>query len=182
MPITLIAGSTRANASSTMLLRYIGGVLKSRQATVTFIDLAELQLPLFSVDRVETHPNASALLDACEQADGLILATPEYHGSISGALKNALDFVNAGQLSGKPVLSVSSAGGPVGISSLTHLQTIVRNMHGVNCTEWISLGYGSQAFGPDGTPLDEGLASRTRAAVDHFMDLTLKLAPAHVEA
>lgn len=40
--------------------------------------------------------------------------------------------MNVSHISGKPVLSVSSAGGPVGVSSLTHLQSIMRNLHGVN--------------------------------------------------
>jgi NAD(P)H-dependent FMN reductase len=175
MKITLIAGSNRTNAASTQLLRYIESLLKARQLTVTFIDLAELPLPLFSPDNQELHPNVRRLLDAIANGDGLILATPEYHGSISGVLKNALDYINAGQVSGKAVLSVSSAGGPLGVSSLSHLQTIVRNLHGINCPEWISIGYGSNAFDPDGVPSDEGMRGRVESAVGNFVDLTRTL-------
>ncbi|WP_028549601.1 NADPH-dependent FMN reductase [Paenibacillus sp. UNC451MF] len=175
MKVTLIAGSNRANATSTYLLKYIESLLKNQHISVALIDLSELQLPLFSPDNWDFHPNVQRVLEAIAEGDGLILATPEYHGSISGALKNALDYITQGQVAGKAVLSVSSAGGPLGVSSLSHLQTIVRNLHGINCSEWISIGYGSNTFGPDGAPLDQGMRDRVRDAVNSFMDLTRKL-------
>ncbi|MDQ0114221.1 NADPH-dependent FMN reductase [Paenibacillus harenae] len=174
MKITLIAGSNRANATSTNLLRYIESLLKARHISVAFVDLSELQLPLFSPDNWNFEPNVQRVLEAIADGDGLILATPEYHGSISGALKNALDYITAGQVTGKTVLSVSSAGGPLGVSSLSHLQTIVRNLHGINCPEWISIGYGSNSFDPDGAPLDEGMRTRVRDTLNSFLELTRK--------
>ncbi|MBB6672195.1 NADPH-dependent FMN reductase [Cohnella nanjingensis] len=182
MKMTLIAGSNRADAASTILLRYIESLLKARQITVSFVDLREQQLPLFSPDNWDFHPNAQRMIQQVAEADGLILATPEYHGSISGVLKNALDYLSPERVSGKPVLSVSAAGGPVGVSSLSHLQTIVRNLHGVNCSEWISVGYGSNAFGPDGAPLDAGLKERVGGAVENFLDLTRMLTARGVAA
>jgi len=177
MKVTLIAGSNRSNASSANLLRHIENLLKAKKISVRFIDLSELQLPLFSPDNWDVHPNVKRVLEAVADGDGLILATPEYHGSISGAVKNALDYITGNQVAGKAVLSVSSAGGPLGVSSLSHLQTIVRNLHGVNCSQWISIGYGSNTFGPDGAPSDEGMRDRVRDAVNHFVDLIRKLAP-----
>ncbi|MDF2684788.1 MAG: NADPH-dependent oxidoreductase [Brevibacillus sp.] len=182
MKVTLIAGSNRANASSTNLLRYIERLLEAKKISVQFIDLSELQLPLFSPDNWDFHPNVKQVLEAIADGDGLILATPEYHGSVSGALKNALDYITGSQVAGKAVLSVSSAGGPLGVSSLSHLQTIVRNLHGINCSEWISIGYGSNTFGPDGAPLDEGMRDRVRDAVNSFVDLTRKLTAAAAAA
>ncbi|MFD0681238.1 MULTISPECIES: NADPH-dependent FMN reductase [unclassified Paenibacillus] len=171
MKITLIAGSNRTSASSTQLLRYMESLLKAQHITVSFIDLLELPLPFFSIDNQELHPNVQHVLGAIADGDGLILATPEYHGSVSGVLKNALDYINGGQVAGKAVLSVSSAGGPMGVSSLSHLQTIVRNLHGVNCPEWVSIGYGSNSFGQDGAPLDEGMRDRIQGTVRSFVDL-----------
>ncbi|WP_213646765.1 NADPH-dependent FMN reductase [Paenibacillus lautus] len=175
MKITLIAGSNRANATSTYLLKYIESLLKTQQIPVTFVDLSELQLPLFSPDNWDFHPNVKQVLEAIADGDGLVLATPEYHGSVSGALKNALDYITGSQVAGKAVLSVSSAGGPLGVSSLSHLQTIVCNLHGINCSQWISIGYGSNTFGPDGAPIDEGVRDRVRDAVGSFVDITRKV-------
>jgi len=175
MKVTLIAGSNRHNATSTILLRYIESLLKTQHVSVAFIDLSELQLPLFSPDNWDFHPNVQHMLEAIGDGDGLILATPEYHGSISGALKNALDYVNVNQVAGKPVLAISSAGGPLGVSSLTHLQAIVRNLHGMNCPEWISIGHGTNTFGSDGVPLDAGMRERVLSSVDRFLKLTEQL-------
>ncbi|CAG7653979.1 NADPH-dependent FMN reductase [Paenibacillus allorhizosphaerae] len=178
MNITLIAGSNRQGAASTHLLRYIETLLQTRHLSVTFVDLRELPLPLFSPDNQEYPPNAQRLLEAAAAADGLIFATPEYHGSVSGVLKNAMDYMNASQVAGKPVLSVSSAGGPMGISSLLQLQSIVRNLHGVNSPEWISIGMGSNSFDSEGRPADEGMRGRVESAVEKFLDLTRMLTTA----
>ncbi|MCC3374516.1 NADPH-dependent FMN reductase [Cohnella sp. REN36] len=176
MKLALIAGSNRTNASSTILLRYIASLLKARRIDVSFTDLYEQPLPFFTPDDWDFHPNVRQMISQVAEADGLILATPEYHGSVSGALKNALDYMSAEQVGGKPVLSVSAAGGPLGISSLTHLQAIVRNLHGVNGPEWISIGYGSNGFGPDGVPLDAGTRERVEGVVESFAKLAEVLA------
>lgn len=176
MKIAMVAGSNRESATSTNLLRYIGSLLKAQHISVTLVDLRELQLPLFSPDTQEFHPNAQCLLETVAEADGLILASPEYHGSVSGVLKNALDYMNGSQVAGKSVLSVSSAGGPMGVGSLLHLQNIVRALHGVNSPEWISIGAGYHGFDSDGAPLDEGMRARVESAVEKFVILTRMLA------
>jgi len=178
----MIAGSNRKGATSTSLLQYIDRILKAQHITVTLIDLHELHLPFFSPDMFFSpdanplHPNVQYLLESVIGADGLILATPEYHGSVSGVLKNALDYINPSQVAGKTVLSASSAGGPVGVSSLMHLQNIVRNLHWVSSPDWISIGAGSNSFDSDGVPSDEGIRARVDHAVAKFVDLTRTLA------
>jgi len=174
MNIVLLAGSNRKDASSTKLLRYMRERLKARGVEAAWIDVYESPLPMFSPDDEETHPNARRLIAAVQGADALVLGTPEYHGSISGALKNALDYLGASDVGGKPVLSVSSSGGAVGVSSLTHLQHIVRGLHGINCPEWVSIG-GRQWFGADGAPADDGMRARVERALDQLVALTAAL-------
>lgn len=175
MHITLIAGSNRHNAISTSILRYIENVLKSRDAQVSLIDLAAVQLPLYSPDSEVVPPEADTLIQSVKQSDGLILATPEYHGSISGSLKNALDYLDNSHVAGKPFLTVSSAGGPLGVSSLLHLQTIIRNLHGILCPEWISVGEGKPVFDPKGVPQNKEIIQRIDQAVEQFIALVKKL-------
>jgi azobenzene reductase len=175
MKITMIAGSNRKNATSTQLLSYIAKKLKQLDVHVEMIDLRHLPLPLFSPDDKEIHPNAAYLRQTVKDADGLIFATPEYHGSLSGVLKNALDYLNSDLVSGKVVLSISSAGGPLAISSLTHLQTIVRNLHGINCPEWISLGYDAHSFDEEGIPTNEKIIQRVDNSLQQLLMMTKKL-------
>jgi NAD(P)H-dependent FMN reductase len=151
--------------------------LRAKGVEATVLDLYELPLPLYSPDADSRDANTRHLVGVVAQADGVVLATPEYHGSISGVLKNALDYMSASEFDGKPVLSVSSSGGPVGVSSLTQLQAIVRNLHGINSPEWISIGGDTRQFGADSAPLDSGLRQRTERALDLLLDLASLLKP-----
>src|SRR5690554_1521029 len=128
MHIAIIAGSNRQRAVSTGILRYIERKLQAKGIRVSFTDLGVVRLPLFSPDSDAVPPQADRLIASVDRADGLVLGTPEYHGSISGSLKNALDYLDNCHVEGKPVLAVSAAGGRLGVSSLIHLQGIVRNL------------------------------------------------------
>ena len=64
------------------------------------------------------------------QAQGIILWTPEYHGSFSGVLKNALDLLGFAEFEGKMIGLVGVSGGAVGaIDALNGLRTIGRALH-----------------------------------------------------
>jgi azobenzene reductase len=175
MHITLIAGSLREHSNSTKLLRYMQTELKKKGAEVNLIDLRTAPVPIYNPDAASSDPNTSKLIDSVQKADGVILATPEYHGSISGALKNALDYMGKAQFAGKAVLSVCSSGGAVGVSSLTHLQGIVRNVHGINCPEWISIGGEQRRFTPEGAPESEAVVQRVDRALDELLRLARRL-------
>ena len=53
----------------------------------------DLDLALYDPRRTERSPAEKSLVDALRRADGVIFSTPSYHGSISGLLKNAIDYI-----------------------------------------------------------------------------------------
>ncbi|MGX1826980.1 NADPH-dependent FMN reductase [Paenibacillus taichungensis] len=141
MNIIILAGSNRKNATSTRLGEYAAEVISGQGHEANLFDLYQTPLPFYAPDEKQNEDqNLSDLNTRMLAADAIILSTPEYHGSISGVLKNALDHLSQAHFSGKPVLSISSAGGAVGVSSLLQLQAIIRNLHGINAQEWISIG------------------------------------------
>ncbi|MGF9697533.1 NADPH-dependent FMN reductase [Paenibacillus sp. MABNR03] len=141
MKIIILAGSNRKNATSTRLGEYAVEVIRSQRHEASLFDLYQTPVPFYAPDEKQADDdNLAELNSRMLEADAIILSTPEYHGSISGVLKNALDHLSQAHFSGKPVLSISSAGGAVGVSSLLQLQAIVRNLHGINAQEWISIG------------------------------------------
>ncbi|WP_248924877.1 NADPH-dependent FMN reductase [Paenibacillus hamazuiensis] len=172
MKIAMIAGSNRQNASSTKLCRYIGKLLQEQGCEVTLYDLYERPLPFYNPDLEYEDANLKLLKSTVMAADAVVLATPEYHGTLSGVLKNALDFLGFDYFDGKVVLSVSSAGGAVAVSSLTHLQTVVRNVHGINCPEWISIGGEARRFSADGMPEDEKTRQRIDRVLGYFLQMS----------
>ena len=93
MTILGIAGSLRAGSHNTQLLRLAAEELPEGVELVVFDGLAEI--PAFDEDLEDLAPDAvDALKVAIAEADGILIATPEYNGSIPGALKNALDWVS----------------------------------------------------------------------------------------
>lgn len=100
--IGIIVGSTRPGRRGCAVAEWVASVAAKERPMDDFdiVDLADFALPLLD----ETHPAASGLYgnahtnrwaEAIARYDGFVFVTPEYNRSISGALKNALDFVYA---------------------------------------------------------------------------------------
>ncbi len=177
--ITIIPGSNRANSTTAAACRYIRDFLAATGEEAVLFDLKERPLPFFSPDQTFSgNPAVAELTALVREAHGLVLGTPEYHGSLSGVLKNALDHLPDGAFAGKPVLCVCSAGGALGTSALTHLQAIIRTVHGVTCPHWISIGGHVKQFGADGAPENAKLRERIDAACRALKDLARRLRPA----
>jgi chromate reductase len=88
-----IAGSFRAGSHNMQLLRVAAEELPAGIELVVFDGLAEI--PAFDQDLEDLAPDAvDALKAAIAEADAILVATPEYNGSIPGALKNAFDWVS----------------------------------------------------------------------------------------
>ena len=175
MKITILAGSNRKQSASTKLSRYIQEILESRDCRVTLINLYENPIPFFSPELELSDTNLLTMKASLKEADGIILASPEYHGAPSGVLKNALDHVGFDYFDGKVVLSVCSTGGAVGTSTLQQLQTIVRNVHGVNCPDWISIGGEQRSFSPEGEPIDVKTKERVHRTLNYYLNMVQTL-------
>ena len=94
---------------------------------VTIFPLHEIPIYNNDVEVEEGFPNAVvAMRDAIEEADGLILGTPEYNGSLSGVMKNAIDWASRGGLLAKiPVVTLGGSPGALGATKAQeHLRQI----------------------------------------------------------
>lgn len=88
-----IGGSLRRPSQSETALRMALRGAEEAGAVTEIITADGLNLPLYPSPDMTGHANVEALLAAVRRADGLILASPAYHGTMSGALKNALDYM-----------------------------------------------------------------------------------------
>ncbi|UKS24602.1 NAD(P)H-dependent oxidoreductase [Paenibacillus sp. HWE-109] len=183
MKITIVAGSNQKLATSTKLAQYIQHLAEQEGHQVKFVDLYQSPIPFYSPDDAHGgHEALESFKQALHEAEGIVLATPEYHSGISGVLKNALDHVGQDYFKNKAVLSVSSAGGAIAVSSLTQLQAIVRNLHGINCPEWLSIGgdqRNSFQTGAAHSDIHPDVDKRVRRVVSSFLDLTKQLTVKH---
>jgi chromate reductase len=93
--ILAFAGSLRAESFNKIVLRTAAKGAEAAGAEVTFVDLADFPMPLFNSDDEEKNgldPNAARFQELLAEHDGFLIASPEYNGSFTAALKNVIDW------------------------------------------------------------------------------------------
>ncbi|MGQ0613862.1 MAG: NADPH-dependent FMN reductase [Planctomycetaceae bacterium] len=172
--ILAFAGSTRAGSFNRLLLGNAARGARDAGAEVTEIDLRDYPLPLFDQDleAEEGAPDAAKRLKALFLSHGgLLIASPEYNSSITGVLKNALDWVSRpapGEASlacfrGKAAAILSASPGTLGgLRGLATLRSILGNIGVLLLPDQVAVPQAQEAFLPDGRLKDE----KRRAAVE----------------
>ena len=171
-----ITGSLRQGSYSALALEEATKRVQALGAEVEILDLRDLKLPFCDGgDEYPDYPDVETLREKVKAANGLILATPEYHGSLSGVLKNALDLMSFEHLSGKVTGLISVLGGQSNSNALNDLRVIVRWVHGWVIPEQVAIGQAWQVFDKQGKLTDEKLAKRFDAFAQSLVDNTIKL-------
>ncbi|MDJ0796223.1 MAG: NADPH-dependent FMN reductase [Calothrix sp. MO_167.B12] len=171
-----INGSLRAESYSYQALYLAAQRVEALGAEVEILDLRQMQLPFCNGgEEYAGYPDVKRMRDTVSSADGLILATPEYHGSVSGVLKNALDLMSFDHLSGKVAGLISVLGGQPNSNALNDLRLIIRWVHGWCIPEQIAIGQAWKAFSPEGKLLDEKLCQRFDQFAQSLVENTSKL-------
>ena len=171
-----IAGSLRPDSYSQMAVNVAAQKVAALGAEVEVLDLRQMQLPFCDGGtEYPNYPDVQRLRTAVNNADGLILASPEYHGSISGVLKNTLDLMSFDQLSGKVTGFISILGGQVNSNTLNDLRVILRWVHAWSIPEQVAIGQAWQAFTPEGKISDDKLSKRLDQFALSLVENTRKL-------
>ncbi len=89
--VLAVVGSLHKNSVSSAVIRHVARHLKADGCAVDILDFEQEPLALYNPDTAHDGPEYPALRARVEQADVILLGTPDYHGCISGAMKNFLD-------------------------------------------------------------------------------------------
>lgn len=171
-----IGGSLRRDSYSQLALNVAASRVQALGAEMEILDLRLLHLPFCTGgDEYPDYPDVERLQQTVKQADGLILATPEYHGSVSGVLKNALDLMSFDQLDGKVTGLISVLGGQPNSNALNDLRIIMRWVHGWVIPEQIAIGQSWKAFDSEGKLLDEKLSQRFDSFAQSLVENTRRI-------
>ncbi|MER9831002.1 NAD(P)H-dependent oxidoreductase [Mesorhizobium sp. M0134] len=175
--ILVVAGSVRSGAYSGRTADVAQKELAMQGAEVTRISLADYPLPILDQDleKDEGIPeNAVKLGRMIAAHDGLLIATPEYNGSIPPLLKNSIDWVSQLRKDGgrtfRPLASkvaglCSSSNGPFGgIRCINHLRAVLVRCRMEVVTPECSVPEGGNAFDDEGKFRDE----RLRQSMEHL--------------
>lgn len=159
--IVAISGSLREGSYSYLALQAVAQRLRGLGTEVEILDLRQMNLPFCNGENAyPDYPDVEVLRSQVQSADGLILATPEYHGSVSGVLKNALDLMSFDHLSDKVTGLISVLGGQSNSNALNDLRIIMRWVHAWVIPEQVAIGQAWNAFDEDGQLKDKKLAER----------------------
>lgn len=132
-----IGGSTRRSSSTDKALSLALASAAAMGAKTRLFSGADLLLPPYDYDDSAGMAAANPMLAALKTCDGILLASPSYHGSISGLLKNALDYVEALRagdtpyFDGKAVGCIALASGWQGVgTTLVTMRSVVHALRG----------------------------------------------------
>jgi FMN reductase len=162
-----LGGSLREMSTSRTALQVAMEGAAASGADVELIWLRDLRLPLYTDEHVPpaaAHRLAGTLYDA----DALIWSSPTYHGSVSGAFKNALDWLillaenDPPYLANKPIGLVTTAGGVQGLQAINTMDFIARSLRGWSVPLVLPVAQSWQSFDPEGHLKDEAIASQLR--------------------
>ncbi|WP_062105364.1 NADPH-dependent FMN reductase [Bacillus niameyensis] len=95
------------------------------------LDIRAAHLPIMTGEQDQWElPSVISFKERVQKAEGIILISPEYHGGMSGALKNTLDYLSSEELAHKPVALLATAGGGKGgINCLNNMRTVMRGFY-----------------------------------------------------
>jgi len=156
--ILALSGSTRSRSWNSKLLKILEDLTRGAGASVTTISLRDFPLPLYDGDLEEESgipKPAQALRRLLIEHQGFLIASPEYNGSVTAVLKNALDWCSRPQngqdgllpFRGKPVAIVAASISPYGgVRSLAHLRLILGKMGAAVLGDEMAIAGAAQAF------------------------------------
>ena len=168
--IVVINGSVRPHNYTSMASAYVVDELrKNPKVSVEEVHPAELNLPFPGTD-----PNSSAtkkLQQMVGQATGVVLVTPEYHGSFSSVMKLVIENLGfPSVLAGKPVALLGVAAGTIGaIKSLEHLRGVVSHIGGHALPLPISIANVQKVFNREGHIVDPSVEKMVRQVATNLL-------------
>src|SRR5438105_497173 len=91
LKVLAVVGSLHRDSVTRTVISFVAGELKSVGCAVDILDFEKEPLALYNPDTTYDLPGFPELQARVEKAEVIVLGTPDYHGCISGAMKNFLD-------------------------------------------------------------------------------------------
>ena len=179
--ILAFAGSTRSDSFNKRLAALAADRARAAGADVTLVDLRDFPMPLYDGDLEAGQgvpEKANELRALMASHDGLLLACPEYNGSITAVLKNAIDWVSR-PVEGEPPMAAfrgkvvgllaASPGAIGGMRGLVHVRAIFSGIGSYVVPNQAAVGKAQEALD------DEGTRKRVDGVVQQVVEVAGKL-------
>lgn len=173
--IAAIPGSLRAGSLNRKLLALAVREAEKAGAQVDVVDLKALALPIYDGDvEAAGFPEAVVKLkERLARAQGLLIATPEYNGSIPGGLKNAIDWASrppGNPFKDKVVQVMGVTPGPAGtLYAQNHLRQSLVNLGAWTVPGYVAIRFADNAFDERGELRDDATRAHLAKVVPLFV-------------
>lgn len=187
--ILTFAGSTRTGSFNKKLAGQAAQAAREAGAEVTLVDLRDFALPLFDEDLESASglpENARKWKTLLRAHDGFFISSPEYNSSITGVLKNAIDWASRSESEDEPplacfrgkgaALASASPGALGGLRGLVHLRAILGNIGVLVLPEQVCISKAHEAFDEAGRMKDERKSAQVTNLARSLVETLKKLA------
>lgn len=181
--ILAFAGSARLESFNKKLVKIAAECAKAAGAEVTFVDLRDYPIPLYDGDLEDEHgvpENARTLRKLVQAHKGLIIASPEYNGTVTPLLKNTLDWISRpdGELMSKEaykdkvaLVVAASIGAFGGIRGLPMARQLLNHLGVLVIPAQLCLPNASSAFDGRGGLVNPDQHRQLATMVEHLVGL-----------
>ncbi|TVQ53071.1 MAG: NADPH-dependent oxidoreductase [Phycisphaerales bacterium] len=185
--ILAFAGSLRSDSFNKKLVRYAANAAEKKGATVTVIDLRDLDLPIYDQDLEDKSglpEGATKLKKLMKEHDALMIASPEYNSSLSAALKNAIDWASRPEGDSTPLeafngkvagIMAASPGALGGLRGLFHLRSILSNINVIVLPQMHAIAKAGDVFDDSGNITDDNHAKKITRIAETLTETAGKL-------
>jgi len=170
MLVVSLSGSPTLKSRSGVVLEHAGSWLKAHGVGVTTLRIRDFNAEDLLFAKFDS-PQVLDFIEAVKQADGLLIGTPVYKASFSGALKTLLDLLPERSLHGKVVLPLATGGSIAHMLAVDYALKPVLSalkcqevLHGIFAID-TQISYADNEYGGD---LDEILTERLHEGLEHF--------------
>jgi chromate reductase, NAD(P)H dehydrogenase (quinone) len=179
--VVAFSGSTREQSVNKKLLQEAVKVAERMGAEVKVIDLRDFPMPFYDGDieaKLGMPEHAKRFRQLLIESDAVLITSPEYNGSVSGILKNTLDWASRSEngqpsrdaFKGKKFAIMSASPGPGGgARGLEHLRTIIENVGGIVVQQRLSVPNAYNAFDPQGALRDDTLKHKLSEEIQQLL-------------
>jgi NAD(P)H-dependent FMN reductase len=186
--ILAFAGSTREGSYNKQLLKLAAAAASKAGGDVQVIDLRDFHLPIYDGDlesREGLPENARKLKQLFISHQAILISSPEYNSSVSGVLKNAIDWVSRPAPGEAPLagfegkvagLLSASPGALGGLRGLVQLRAILGNIRVLVLPDQVAVSRASEAFDAEGRLKDPKLQASVEKLAEKLVDHVRKLA------
>jgi len=162
-----LGGTLRANSSTERALRYCMASVERQGGRTMLFCGADIDLPMYAPHELARTPKAAQLVSALREADAVVVASPGYHGSVSGLIKNALDYFEDLRedprvyLDNTPFGCITCAyGWQAAVGTLTHLRSIGHALRAWPTPLGVAINSADQIFDESGELIDDTTKSQ----------------------